>query len=247
MLRLVSFNMDYHWACKTSTLSDVSEFFCYHHFLNCSSSLKTNSPVTHKQRTTIAHPLGMYGFSNYLTYLWYPPLYIAGPIMTFNDFTWQVSEYDLYGNRTRADRVLAAETTTDLEACPPRISDPLSHMRARYGVRPPFHVRRRNQRRGCLVRRHRGRAEHDWLLESDHSLAEGKHVPSDRRTALRSCQLLIPWRFFRLWALAGGIDPPENMVRCMVNNYSALGFWRSWHRSYNLWIVRYANLVQRRI
>jgi hypothetical protein len=25
----------------------------------------------------------------------------------------------------------------------------------------------------------------------------------------------------------------------MVNNYSALGFWRSWHRSYNLWIIRY--------
>ena len=25
----------------------------------------------------------------------------------------------------------------------------------------------------------------------------------------------------------------------MANNYSALGFWRAWHRSYNLWIVRY--------
>ncbi|KAJ9125464.1 hypothetical protein QFC22_000425 [Naganishia vaughanmartiniae] len=52
-------------------------------------------------------------------------------------------------------------------------------------------------------------------------------------------KLLIPWRFFRLWALADGIDPPENMVRCMANNYSTLGFWRSWHRSYNLWTVRY--------
>lgn len=28
------------------------------------------------------------------------------------------------------------------------------------------------------------------------------------------------------------------MVRCMANNYSTLGFWRSWHRSYNLWIIR---------
>ena len=35
------------------------------------------------------------------------------------------------------------------------------------------------------------------------------------------------------------MDPPENMVRCMANNYSALGFWRAWHRSYNLWIIRY--------
>jgi len=52
-------------------------------------------------------------------------------------------------------------------------------------------------------------------------------------------KLLIPWRFFRAWALLDGIDPPENMVRCMANNYSTFGFWRSWHRSYNLWIIRY--------
>ena len=25
----------------------------------------------------------------------------------------------------------------------------------------------------------------------------------------------------------------------MANNYSTLGFWRAWHRSYNLWITRY--------
>jgi protein-cysteine N-palmitoyltransferase HHAT len=29
------------------------------------------------------------------------------------------------------------------------------------------------------------------------------------------------------------------MVRCMANNYSTLAFWRAWHRSYNLWIIRY--------
>ena len=52
-------------------------------------------------------------------------------------------------------------------------------------------------------------------------------------------KLLIPWRFFRLWALVDGIDPPENMIRCVSDNYSAFGFWRSWHRSLNRWIVRY--------
>ena len=35
----------------------------------------------------------MYGFVNYLTYILYAPLYIAGPIMTFNDFMWQVSGF----------------------------------------------------------------------------------------------------------------------------------------------------------
>lgn len=52
-------------------------------------------------------------------------------------------------------------------------------------------------------------------------------------------KLLLPWRFFRLWALLDGVDPPENMVRCMSDNYSVLAFWRGWHRSFNRWIVRY--------
>src|SRR5271170_5672665 len=52
-------------------------------------------------------------------------------------------------------------------------------------------------------------------------------------------KLLIPWRFFRLWAIADGIETPENMLRCMSNNYSALAFWRSWHRSFNRWCIRY--------
>lgn len=52
-------------------------------------------------------------------------------------------------------------------------------------------------------------------------------------------KLLLPWRFFRFWALLDGVDPPENMVRCMSNNYSAFAFWRGWHRSFNRWIIRY--------
>jgi D-alanyl-lipoteichoic acid acyltransferase DltB (MBOAT superfamily) len=52
-------------------------------------------------------------------------------------------------------------------------------------------------------------------------------------------KLLLPWRFFRLWSLVDGIDPPENMLRCVSNNYSTLSFWRAWHRSYYRWLLRY--------
>ena len=52
-------------------------------------------------------------------------------------------------------------------------------------------------------------------------------------------KFLLIWRFFRLWALADGVDPPENMLRCMSNNYSLEQFWRGWHASFNKWIVRY--------
>lgn len=52
-------------------------------------------------------------------------------------------------------------------------------------------------------------------------------------------KLLLPWRLFRLWSLVDAVDPPENMLRCMSDNYSALAFWRGWHRSFNRWVVRY--------
>jgi D-alanyl-lipoteichoic acid acyltransferase DltB (MBOAT superfamily) len=52
-------------------------------------------------------------------------------------------------------------------------------------------------------------------------------------------KLLLPWRFFRLWSLVDGIDPPENMLRCVSDNYSTLSFWRGWHRSYYRWLIRY--------
>jgi D-alanyl-lipoteichoic acid acyltransferase DltB (MBOAT superfamily) len=34
-----------------------------------------------------------------------------------------------------------------------------------------------------------------------------------------------------------GIQAPENMLRCVNNNYNIEGFWRSWHASYNRWAV----------
>jgi D-alanyl-lipoteichoic acid acyltransferase DltB (MBOAT superfamily) len=52
-------------------------------------------------------------------------------------------------------------------------------------------------------------------------------------------KLLLPWRLFRLWALMDGIDPPENMIRCVSNNPSTVAFWRAWHRSFNKWLIRY--------
>jgi hypothetical protein len=48
----------------------------------------------------------------------------------------------------------------------------------------------------------------------------------------------------RFWALADGVDVPENMPRCICANYSVLGFWKGWHASYNLWLVRYMWVVR---
>ncbi|KAG6859516.1 hypothetical protein C0991_000586, partial [Blastosporella zonata] len=49
---------------------------------------KNYRPTTHAERMS-PHPPHMYSFPAYLSYIIYPPLYLAGPIMTFNDYLWQ--------------------------------------------------------------------------------------------------------------------------------------------------------------
>ncbi|KAG0705833.1 MBOAT, membrane-bound O-acyltransferase family-domain-containing protein [Suillus ampliporus] len=188
MLRLVSFNMDYYWACNSRGGENLS------------------SASTEKQRANTPLPLEDYTYRNYIAYVLYPPLYIAGPILTFNNFMWQLR-------------------------CP--IDIPI-RVQSRYLVR--FLV-------SLLTM--------ETILHYMYVVAIKDAKAWQGATPLELSmigfwnlivvwlKLLLPWRFFRLWSLASGIDPPENMVRCMVNNYSTLGFWRSWHRSYNLWIVRY--------
>ncbi|RNF09177.1 glycerol uptake protein [Trypanosoma rangeli] len=47
------------------------------------------------------------------------------------------------------------------------------------------------------------------------------------------------WKLNRLTALLDGFDVPEDMRRCFTNTVSIRDFWRDWHASFNLWIVRY--------
>jgi len=188
MLRLVAFNMDCYWAH------------------NRVGTVDTGTSLTHKQRTVTYHTLEAYTFQNYVAYVLYPPLYIAGPIMTFNDWLWQLT------------RPLSIPTTSTI----------------RYAARFLFTLVLMEFIVHFLyvVAIKDARA---WVGNSPAELC----MVGFWNLIFVWLKLLLPWRFFRMWALFDGIDPPENMVRCMANNYSTLGFWRSWHRSYNLWIVRY--------
>lgn len=52
-------------------------------------------------------------------------------------------------------------------------------------------------------------------------------------------KFLTIWRIGRAWALVDGFETVENMNRCINNNYCFEMFWRSWHRSFNQWLIRY--------
>lgn len=49
--------------------------------------------MSDKKRAAVFHSRDTYTFFNYLAYALYAPLYIAGPVITFNDFVWQVGTH----------------------------------------------------------------------------------------------------------------------------------------------------------
>ncbi|KAG7022342.1 SPAC24H6.01c, partial [Cucurbita argyrosperma subsp. argyrosperma] len=146
-------------------------------------------------------------FTLYLCYLVYAPLYLAGPIVSFNAFASQLdvpqNNYKLrdlawYGLRWTFCFLLMEVMTHLFRYNALAISglwkqlSPLDVFIIGYGV-----------------------LNFMWL------------------------KFLLIWRYFRYWSLIYGIDSPENMPKCINNCYDLEGFWKSWHASYNKWIVRY--------
>ncbi|KAL2270053.1 hypothetical protein VTJ83DRAFT_2237 [Remersonia thermophila] len=196
VLRLISFNLDYYWSLDRRGSSPIEK--------------KQLDPANLSERDRISIPASPqdYSFRNYVAYAIYAPLYLTGPIITFNDFISQ--------QRYRPATLSTGRTV-------------------RYGVR------------FVLVL-----LAMELVLHYDYVGAIAKARPrwdtySPAQISLLAyfnlhiiwLKLLLPWRFFRLWSLTDGIDPPENMLRCVSDNYSTLSFWRGWHRSYYRWLLRY--------
>ena len=166
------------------------------------------SNLSERDRVDIPAKPQDFSFRNYLAYALYSPLYLAGPILTFNDFVSQQRYTPLSISPKRTlmygIRFLVALLTMELMIHFIYVVA-ISKAQPTWEVYTPFQL----SMLGYF------NLHHIWL------------------------KLLLPWRFFRLWALIDGIDPPENVVRCMSDNYSAFAFWRGWHRSFNRWLIRY--------
>lgn len=212
VLRLISFNVDYVWSMNSGSSSpiEVRDLLQVREQFADAQKKKQLDPanLSERDRVAMGAKSADYTLRNYIAFALYAPLYLIGPILTFNDYISQC-RYPLT-SITRQRTVL-------------------------YGIR--FLV--------CLLTM-------ELVLHYLYAVAISKAQPAwEVYTPFQLSmlgyfnlhiiwlKLLIPWRFFRLWSLVDGIDPPENMVRCMSDNYSTQAFWRGWHRSFNRWIVRY--------
>lgn len=198
-LRMISYGCDYHWSNKKSHFDHKK------HLERCSFCSSGKACYQVLQETAVHHE--SYSFNIYLCYLIYAPLYIAGPIVSFNAFAKQLSSpqknYSIkqttwYGFKWLLDLLLMEVMTHFFYYNASAISglwrhlSPLDVFIIGYGV-----------------------LNFMWL------------------------KFLLIWRYFRFWSLIGGIETPENMPRCINNCHDLEGFWKSWHASFNKWLVRY--------
>ncbi|KAL8736703.1 MAG: hypothetical protein Q9166_000069 [cf. Caloplaca sp. 2 TL-2023] len=196
VLRLVSFNLDYRWSLDRVGGSALEK------------KQLDPSDLSERERVDIPAKTKDYSFRNYFAYVLYSPLYLTGPILTFNEYISQIRY---------TPRSITCDRTT------------------LYGVRFLISLLTMEAMLHFLYAVAISKSQPAWEIYTPFQLSMLGYF----NLHIIWLKLLLPWRFFRLWALLDGIDPPENMVRCMSDNYSALAFWRGWHRSFNRWIVRY--------
>jgi D-alanyl-lipoteichoic acid acyltransferase DltB (MBOAT superfamily) len=208
VLRMISFGMDYHWFMQSASggyqkVADKLDEKDAHK--QACKSCQAGIDCFKYQSQFGAIDKSDYDWPQYLTFLFYPPLYLAGPIITFNSFIAQ-------SRQPRVDQKAAIFYAARFLVC--------------FSFFEVF-------------------LHYCYVVAIKESRAFTSFSASDFgalgffNLKVIWFKLLIIWRYFRLIALLDGIDPPENMKRCMTNNYSGMAFWRSWHRSFYLWIVRY--------
>ena len=193
MLKMISFGVDY---ARASTANHMHE--------------DKPERLDYKTRQETDRSVAEYSLLNYLGFIFYAPLYIAGPIMSFN--AWQsqmIVKQTAYSNRGIGMYTLRW-----------------------VGIFLLMEVQMHYHYSNAIA------AQKSAALQSISDLYLAFSV-SVAVLFFMWMKFLLIWRFFRLWSLCNGIECPENMNRFVLNNYSMAQFWKSWHSSYNVWLLRY--------
>jgi D-alanyl-lipoteichoic acid acyltransferase DltB (MBOAT superfamily) len=162
--------------------------------------------------TKTNHDLSVYSLPYYMCYVLYVPLYLGGPVVTFNAFAHQIirPQTHLSGKRIL---MLIAELFGWMA-----LLEIATHFFYYDGV---------NDMRLWDTDALRDMSPLEIWFAGFFTLH------------FMWTKFMVIWRLFRCWSLLDGVDAPENMERWIHNNNTFEGFWRGWHASLNKWIIRY--------
>lgn len=209
MLRAISFNLEY-----KNEVEENSENNKYinigEHCEDCNKGNYCLTGLKYVKCTT-----NNFTFANYLGYIFYPPLYISGPTIIFNSFIYQVNNFEENKHNKFNDKT-----------------------KIKYFLRLIFvflvlEVFNHYIYVNCYLTNDFNRYR---IEEFNYSFLASLTFNNLTFIYLK---FTFIWRIARTWSWFDGVLTEENMNRCVYNNYCFEGFWRAWHRSFNIWLIRY--------
>ena len=205
-LRMIAYCIDYEEALHRGS-GEMKARLEDKHKTGCTDCVGRRS-ACYKLRTDTPRPLPEYTLVHYLAYLFYVPLYVAGPMSSFNAFV-------------------------------SHIYTPQRWFGLKDGVR--YFCRIIGLALTLMVLLH---FAHLHAITAHPSLFGDASISVKVSFFIQSLAFLwlkfsVFWKFFRLISLADGFDVPEDMVRCFASVTTIANFWRDWHASFNIWIIRY--------
>ena len=178
--------------------------------------LRTISHGIDTCRSNSNAPIRQGGFLLYLAYILYPPLYIAGPILTFDSFATQMGIPSPPGCAALGLKKLFRTL------CYAIFLEVALHW---------FYYHSISHNLKIILHQYPKR---DFWIPPWEMMMLGLWV-----LVFIYLKFLVIWRASASIALLDGIDTPENIKRCVCNNYTFRGFWRCWHSSLHEWVVKY--------
>ena len=211
VLRMISYSMDhYWWWWRKPNGKDVV------------AKEKVNSS---KSRIISHRPQAQYeSLSTYFAYLFYPPCYLAGPTQTFNAFASHLERPQKSSFGKPMLKLYFRFVASLL------LFEVMQHYLYLNGITANLMSTQGDVKPGMTM---------IDTISDDGTDAFSILCYSFMALVFIWFKFLLIWRLARCWAMMDGIDVPENMRRCMLNNYTISGFWKGWHASYNRWLIRY--------
>lgn len=208
-LRMIAYCIDYEEALHRGN-GEMKARLEDKHKTTCTDCVSRRC-ACYKLRTDTPRPLCEYTLVHYLAYLFYVPLYVAGPMSSFNAFVSHIYVPQRWFGVKDGLRYFG------------RIAGYIFML---FGI---LHF------------------EHLLIMRQIPNVsAVAASYGMDMRPAMFMHTLAflwlkfsIIWKVFRLISLADGFDVPEDMQRCFAGATTIANFWRDWHTSFNIWIVRY--------
>ena len=213
MLRVISFNCEYANVADNNTKSN---------YLTDLDKIKEHCKECAKGRFCLTALKFVYisdqdfSFINYLIYILYPPVYLTGPTIMYHTFIFQVNNIkdNKHNDNFYKEKIIYFFRVIINFV----VMEVYNHF---------IYVDAIRENKKVLDK---------FCEENSYFLLFFLNFNCLVFTFLKYS---LMWKYARFWGWCDGIFIEENMNRCIYNNYSFEGFWRQWHRSFNIWLIRY--------